>query len=119
LIKSNIKQCIEETTSINNNTNPNTKWEIIKGAIWNQSIKFSSYKLKKIEQREHNILQFIKTLEDKIKKDDDNNEQITKKLFENHKVLNEIRETTIIGHILRSNAIKVENNEKKLNVFQI
>jgi len=31
--QSKIKQCIEETLSINNNANPNTKWEINKGAI--------------------------------------------------------------------------------------
>jgi len=95
-----------------------TKWEIIKGAIRNESIKFCSYKKKKSKQKENNILQSIKSLEDKINKDDYNNEQITKELFEKQEELNEIRERTITGHILRSKAIKVENNEKTPNILQ-
>ena len=115
--KSKIKQCIEETILINDNANPNTKWELIKGAIRNESIKFCSYKKKKNKQRENDILQSIKTLEDKINKDDYNNEGITKELFQKQEERNEIRETTITGHILRSKAAKVEHDEKNTKYF--
>jgi len=58
-------------------------------------------------------------LEDKLNKDDYNNEQITKQLLEKQEELNEIPETTITRDILRSTAIKVENNGKKtLNILQ-
>ena len=56
-------------------------------------------------------------MEDKINKDDNNNEQITKELFKKQEELNQIRETTINGHILRSKAVKVENNEKNTKYF--
>ena len=41
-----IKQSITEIITFNNTANPNTKWELIKGAIRNESIKYSSFKKK-------------------------------------------------------------------------
>ena len=107
----NMKQCIKETVSLNKNANPNTKWEVIKGAIRNESIKCCSYRKKTSKQRENDIIQSIKTLEDKTNKDDNNNEHITNELFKTQEELNQIRETTTNGHVLRSKAVKVEHNE--------
>ena len=72
---------MKKTVSLNKNAILNTKWEIINGAIRNVSIKVCSYKKKTSKQRENDIIQSIKTLEDKINKDDNNNKQITKELF--------------------------------------
>ncbi len=47
--KDKIKTVIEETAEYNRGCNPNTMWELIKGSIRNESIKYSS-KLKKISK---------------------------------------------------------------------
>ena len=41
-----IKKSITEITSINENANPNTLWEMVKGTIRNESIKYGSRKKK-------------------------------------------------------------------------
>ena len=47
-----IKQCIEEIATINRDSNPNTLWQIIKGTIRNESIKYTAIKKKDILKRE-------------------------------------------------------------------
>ena len=47
-----IKQSIEEIATTNRNTNPNTLWQIIKGTIRNESIKYTATKKKDILKRE-------------------------------------------------------------------
>ena len=44
-----IKGCINETVQ-NNNCNPNTLWEVMKGNIRNESIKYSTQRKKNIQQ---------------------------------------------------------------------
>lgn len=44
-----IRNSIKETVNLNNETNPNTMWELIKGNIRNETIKYSIYKNKKIK----------------------------------------------------------------------
>ena len=41
-----IKQSIEEVATINRDTNPNTLWQVIKGTIRNESIKYTATKKK-------------------------------------------------------------------------
>ena len=41
-----IRNSIKESAEINKTANPNTLWEIIKGAIRNETIKYASYKKK-------------------------------------------------------------------------
>ena len=41
-----IKQAIDEIVEINKEANPNVLWQIIKGTIRNESIKYTSYKNK-------------------------------------------------------------------------
>ena len=41
-----IRKSISEMAEINKNANPNTLWEIIKGGIRDESIKYASYKKK-------------------------------------------------------------------------
>ena len=42
----NIKQSINETSVINKDANPNTLWELIKGTIRNETIKYATKKKK-------------------------------------------------------------------------
>ena len=49
-----IRNAIKETVDINKNANPNTLWEIIKGCIRNETIKYASFKKK--EQKKEIIL---------------------------------------------------------------
>ena len=43
----NIRNCIEEITTINRNANPNTLWELVKGSIRNETIRYGTNKKKK------------------------------------------------------------------------
>ena len=56
-----IKQNIAETAEINIDANPNTLWEVIKGAIRNVTIKFATAKKKKDNESETKLKQQIKT----------------------------------------------------------
>ena len=114
--QNNIKQCITDTVYLNKNTNPNTLWEIIKGAIRNESIKYSSFKKKTIIKDEKEIRNRIKELETQLD-GDNNDEEITKQLIEQKQRLNEILDTKIKGSMLRANAIHIESNEKNSNYF--
>ena len=42
-----IKESIKEIAAINKDANPNTLWEIIKGTVRNETIKYASLKKKK------------------------------------------------------------------------
>ena len=50
-----IKQSIKDISEINKDASANTKWEIIKGAVRNETIKFTS-KLKKDTNKNEKIL---------------------------------------------------------------
>ena len=47
-----ILNAIKETVDINKNANPNTLWEIIKGGIRNETIKYASFKKKEHNKKE-------------------------------------------------------------------
>ena len=61
-----IKQSIAETIEINNDANPNTLWELIKGAIRNVAIKFATAKTKKDIKNETNLKHEIENIEAKL-----------------------------------------------------
>ena len=52
-----IKKCIAEIAEINKNANPNTKWELIKGTVRNETIKYAAFKKKETNKQEKNIEQ--------------------------------------------------------------
>ena len=61
-----IKDTIKDITEINSEANANTKWEILKGSIRNETIKYTT-KLKKESNKEENELkQKINNLETKL-----------------------------------------------------
>ena len=59
-----IRNAIKETVDINKNANPNTLWEIIKGGIRNETIKYASFKTKEQNKKEIQLNEEI----NKIKK---------------------------------------------------
>ena len=50
-----IKSSIAEITEINKKANPNTLWELIKGSVRNETIKFTTHKKKINQQQEHEL----------------------------------------------------------------
>ena len=64
--KNKIKTSISETVLLNNETNPNTLWDVIKGNIRNETIKFSTNKKRNELITENKLNKEIEDLEIKI-----------------------------------------------------
>jgi len=62
-----IQESIQETVYQNKNASPNIIWELIKGTIRNESIKFSSFKKKNTNLKEKEIINKIEVLESELK----------------------------------------------------
>ena len=58
-----IKQSIQEIADINKDCNPNTLWQLIKGTIRNESIKYTSFKKKNTLKKEIDLKNDIDILE--------------------------------------------------------
>ena len=111
-----IKTSIQTIAEINANSNPNTLWEIIKGTIRNETIKYSSRKKKQDQNKEYQLQAEIDTITKNIQENPNNthlNELKTKKMAE----LEEIYDKKINGIILRSKARWVEGGEKNSKYF--
>ena len=52
-----IRDTYKETINTNKTANPNTLWEIIKGSIRNETIKYTSYKKKEQNKNEIKLLE--------------------------------------------------------------
>ena len=61
-----MRSCIKDTVEINKNVNPNVPWEIIKGTIRNESIKYATYKTKCENEKETKLKHEIENLENKM-----------------------------------------------------
>ena len=114
-----IRGSINETTTINADANPNTLWELIKGTIRNETIKYAAKKKKETNKQEHQLTNDI----DKLKQDltnvsDVNRLEIIKESL-NEKIgeLESIIENKINGFILRLKANVIEHNEKNSKYF--
>ena len=57
-----IRKIITETTTFNENANPNTLWELIKGSIRNETIKYGTKKKKENNNQEIKLKQDIENL---------------------------------------------------------
>ena len=64
--KETIKKHISETVDINKNANPNTLWELIKGTIRNETIRYASTKNKIQNKKEKQLTTDIQNLEKDI-----------------------------------------------------
>ena len=67
-------------------------------------------------KEETEINKQIKSLKGQLNKTNDD-ENLTKSLIEHKQKLNEILDKNISGHILRSKATHIENNEKNTKYF--
>ena len=108
-----------EIVNIKRNASPNVLWELIKGTIRNETIKYASTKNKIQNKTEKQLTAAIINLENDIEalSDTESLEQITNTLKQKKQELNEIIENKVNGIILRSKCQQVENNEKNTKYF--
>lgn len=111
-----IKSSIQEIVSFNDQANPNVLWEIIKGRIRDETIKYASIKKKNDLRNEHEINSKIRDLEKEIELNTSNNILIENLKSEKAK-LNDLIDKRIKGILLRSKAEWVEGSEKNTKYF--
>ena len=112
-----IRNSIKETVDINKNANPNTLWEIIKGGIRNETIKYASFKKKEQNKREIQLNEEINKIKNNLMKGNDNEEDNLKRLKEKDQELQNLYELEIKGYIIRSKADYIEGGEKNTKYF--
>ena len=114
-----IRKSITETTTFNENANPNTLWELIKGSIRNETIKYGTKKKKENNNQEIKLKQDIENIENNINNTlcninlDDLKQELDIKKTE----LNELIDHKMEGHILRAKAQIIEEGEKNSQYF--
>ena len=110
-----IKENINTIAIINNDANPNTLWEIIKGTIRNKTIEYASAKKKYHSQIEETHIKDIEILENKLTRSSEqqHTERLKQELDNKRKELDEITENKLNWFITRSTAQVIEQNEKK------
>ena len=115
----NIKRTILETVNINTDTNPNILWELIKGSIRNETIRFATNKKREESQKEKQLNSDIKILEEQIQHAYNQNivENLQNNIDSKKIELIDIIDKRINGMIVRSKALTVENNEKNTKLF--
>ena len=94
-------------------------WEVIKGNIRNETIKYAAYKKKIDNEYENQIKLKIESLENNMisSKNDEYIENIKKQIDEHKNELNCFIENKINGLIIRSKATIVEFSEKNSRYF--
>ena len=114
-----IKESIKEIATINKNANPNTLWEIIKGTVRNETIKYASLKKKENLKNEIKYTKDIEQLERELSNADDSelHDRIKSNLDSKRNELNKILENRLNGYITRSKAQIIEQNEKNNKYF--
>ena len=111
-----IRNVIRETAEINKNATPNTLWEIIKGAIRNETIKYASFK--KIEQnkKEIQLTDEINTIKHSLTQGNDQDD-LLKCLKEKSQELQNLYDLETKGYIIRSKADYIEGGDKNTKYF--
>ena len=61
-----VQNVIKDTTEINKSANPNTLWEIIKGSVINETIKYVLYKKKENNKKETKLREEINEIRNNI-----------------------------------------------------
>ena len=111
-----IRNTINETAEINKNANPNTLWEIIKGSIRNESIKYAPYKKKEQNKKESQLIEEINIIKGKLTSENDQENEL-KRLKEKNQELQILYEIEIKGYIIRSKTEYIEGGEKNTKYF--
>ena len=114
-----IKTSISDTVNYNNDSNPNTLWEVIKGNIRNETIKYATHKKRSDLDREKQLNLNIENINVKIQTETNNDilENLRSDLVLIQMELTEIIDKRINGIIIRSRAQLVENSEKNSKLF--
>ena len=60
-----IKKCIAEIVEINKDANQNTKWELIKGTVRNEVIKYATFKKREASKQEKTLTNEIIHLQER------------------------------------------------------
>ena len=86
--QTSIRNAINNITDFNKDCDPNVLWELIKGSIRNESIKYSTLKKKQQTERENEINKKIERLENDILNSSDISvkQKITEELLEANKI---------------------------------
>ena len=111
-----IKQSIQEIANINKESNPNTLWEIIKGTIRNETIKYTSLKKKNAQNLENKLKNDIDNLEKDLSSNP-SNELLLHNINEKKDELNELIKAKTNGILLRAKAEWIEGAEKNTKYF--
>lgn len=114
-----IKKSIDEISSFNSEANPNTLWELIKGTVRNETIKYATKKKKNMNEAESKLKSQIETLTKTLSEtqNQDDIEMISTNLQQTKQDLEDIIEAKLNGLILRSKANIVENSERNSKYF--
>ena len=117
--KNKIKNSISETVLLNNEANPNTLWEVIKGNIRNETIKYSTFKKRNELSTEKRLSKDIEDLEIQIQQTLDltTAENLHAELNSKQNALTEIIDNRVNGSIIRAKAQYIESNEKNSKYF--
>ena len=114
--KTMARNSMTEIIAINSDSNPNTLWELIKGAVRNAAIKYSSKLRKSKNAEEINIQRSIQELEQQLLRSPlDINIQTN--LNAQKERLNDLIEDKMKGLILRTRAEWIEGAEKNTKYF--
>ena len=112
--KVKIKRSINEITTINKEANPNTLWELIKGTIRNETIKYATFKKKQNTENEIKLINELETLGKRFIDtiDIDRINQLKHDIDLKKTELDKLTETKLNGQIIRSKAQIVDHGEK-------
>ena len=114
-----IRNSINDIVNINNECNPNTLWELIKGSIRNETIKYTSFKKRQEAEKEIALKSEIESIENILITTDQINENndIKAELDRKKQELNDIIDKKINGILIRSKANIVEYYGKNSKYF--
>ena len=114
-----IKTSIKDITNINADANPNNLWELIKGTVRNETIKYAARKKKENNELENRLSNDINKLKIDLTNslNNDNSQNIKSNLDKKISELESLIENKINGSILRSKAIVVEYSERNSKYF--
>ena len=108
--KNRIQSKIREIVSLNEAANPNTKWELIKGAVRSESITYSAQKSKERKKNELQLQKEIEVIHDRLIANKDQNLQT--ELEDKKNKLEQLYDQKVRGIILRAKCRWIEEGEK-------
>ena len=111
-----IRASISEIANINREANPNTLWEIIKGSIRDETIKYASKINRKKKEQEETLKSKITELEQQLIINSNDLDKC-KQLIDSKSELNNLIENNIKGILLRAKAQWIEGSEKNTKYF--